>query len=70
MYVSYQRKLFIILKKKYNELCLGSYTSFVNNIQFDDFNGNDELQKIEKMKFYCSIIDEKGDDYYDKNYKK
>jgi thymidylate synthase len=68
--LSYQRKLFIILKKKYNELCLGSYTSFVNNIQFDDFNGNDELQKIEKMKFYCSIIDEKGDDYYDKNYKK
>lgn len=68
--LSYQKKLFNILNKKYKELCLGNYTSFVNNAQFDDFIEDDELRKIEKMKFYCSIIDEKGDEYYDKNYKK
>ena len=66
---SYQRKMLNAINRKYKNIELGQYMAFVNEMQYDDWNKYKLLDKEKKFKFYCSIIDNRGEVYYDKNYK-
>lgn len=66
---SYQRLLFAKLIKKYPDLELGKYISYINNIHFEELEHLEESKKNKILKFYCSIIEKKGEIEYDKNYK-
>lgn len=67
---SYQRKLLSKINQKYKNIKLGKYTAFVNEMQYDDWCKYNDIEKEKKFKFYCSIIDYRGEVEYDKNYKR
>lgn len=67
---SYQRKMLCKIKKKYKGVKLGKYTAFVNEMQYDDWDNYNTKEKEKKFKFYCSIIDYRGEVEYDKNYER
>ena len=58
------------INQKYKNIKLGKYTAFVNEMQYDDWCKYNDIEKEKKFKFYCSIIDYRGEVEYDKNYKR